>query len=209
MTFALQNSFSTTEMFLNTSTLLIFGGVRVLTQYIDKDSSLSSKNADIAASFRFVFQQIKEDLEDHLESINQNTDEIQSNYSYLCEIDSKINKLGERLDQIEMFLKKSAGLKVEEKPIFNISPLTKREQEIFLVLYTLDGMKDNTTYKDLAKRCGLTEQIAMGYVDNLMRKGIPITRKIISNKICLKINSYFKTLQAKENILKLNQKMLF
>jgi len=181
----------------------------VLTHYVKKESELSTENTNLTQSLKFVFGQIKEEFEDHLEAINQNTDEIQSNYSYLCEIDSKINKLNERLDQIELFLKQNSGLKIEEKPVFNISPLTKREQELFLVLYTLDNLKDDLTYKDLAKKAGLTEQIAMGYVDNLVRKGVPVTRKIINNRMCLNLNPYFKRLQAKENILHLNQKTLF
>jgi len=188
---------------------LYLGVYELLTQYTKKERELSTEDPALTQGLKFVFGQIKEEFEDHLEAINQNTDEIQSNYSYLCEIDSKINKLNERLDQIELFLKQKSGLKIQEKPVFNISQLTKREQELFLVLYTLDNLKDDITYKDLAKKAGLTEQIAMGYIDNLMRKGVPVTRKIINNKICLGLNPYFKRIQTKENILNLNQKMLF
>ena len=51
-----------------------------------------------------TFTKIKEEFEDHLDSINENTNEIHSNYEYLCELDSKIEKLNEKLEEIMMFM---------------------------------------------------------------------------------------------------------
>ena len=166
-----------------------------------------SASASITDQLSLAFSEIKDKFDDHLTSINENTNEIQANYEYLCEIDAKLEKVNERLDQLTMFLKKH-GLKVEEKPEFNIPNLTKREQEVFLVLYTLDGTKDLISYQDVARRTGLTEELAMGYIDNMIRKGVPINRKHSHHKTYLKLNPYFRTLQAKQNILKLDQTTL-
>jgi len=167
-----------------------------------------SASYDMTQQLSEVFSEIKDKFDDHLHAINQNTNETQSNYEYVCELDAKIEKLNERLDQMQMFLQKH-GLEVEEKPDFKVAPLTKREQEVFLVLYTLDGTKDIITYADLARRTGLNEELAMGYVDNMIRKGVPIKRKHEHNRTFLKLNPHFRNLQAKENILKLDQTTLF
>lgn len=167
-----------------------------------------STSFDIKQELSAVFSEIKDKFDDHLTAINENTNEIQGNYEYLCELDAKIEKLGERLDQMQMFLQKH-GLEVEEKPDFKVANLSKREQEVFLVIYTLDGTKDQITYEDVARRTGLTEELAVVYIDNLIRKGVPIVRRHMHNRTLLKLNPYFKTLQAKENILKLDQMTLF
>lgn len=173
---------------------------------IHKKGVLSSTYS-VTQQFKVIFSQIKEKFEDHLMSINENTNEIQANCEYLCELDTKIEKLNERLDQMQIFLQKH-GLEVQEKPDFKIASLTKREQEVFLVLYTLDGTKDKITYADVARRTGLTEELAMGYIDNIKRKGVPIVRKHKHSKAYLKLNPYFRTLQAKQNILNLDQRTL-
>lgn len=173
----------------------------------------SEKKRVLSASFNITqqlhaaFSEIKEKFEDHLTAINENTNEIQANYEYLCELDAKMEKINERLDQIQMFLG-SHGFEAEEKPVFNIDPLTKSEQEVFLVLYTLDGTKDHITYADVAKRTGLTEELAMGYIDSMIGKGVPINRQHRQHRTLLKLNPYFRTMQTKENILKLDQKTL-
>lgn len=155
-----------------------------------------------------VISKLKEVFEDHLDAINQNTDEIQANYEYLCELDAKLDKTNERLDQIQLFLQQF-GLKVDEKPKFDVKPLNKREQEVFLVLYTLDGIKEKITYSDVAKRTGFTEELIFEYIASLLKKGVPIMRKHINNRTYLQLNPYFKSLQAKQNILKIDQKTLF
>lgn len=154
-----------------------------------------------------VISKLKEVFEDHLDAINQNTDEIQANHEYLCELDAKLEKINERIDQVQVFLQKF-GLEVKETPKFDVKPLNKREQEVFLVLYTLDGVKEKITYADIARRTGLTEELVFGYTASLLKKGVPIIRRHINNRIYLKLNPHFKDIQAKENILKIDQKTL-
>ena len=151
--------------------------------------------------------QVKDELEDHLTAINENTNEIQSNYEFLCGIDQKLNKLIERLDKIELFLGKQ-GMEIEEKPQFKPIRLTKREQEIFLILYTLEEVKGPVTYLDIARKVCLTEDIVASYISNIIQKGVPVTKKYIANEAHLSLNPRFKALQAKENILQIAQRTL-
>ena len=98
------------------------------------------------------------------------------------------------------------GLKKGKK---EVDKLTKSEQEIYLVLTTLDDKTRQVPLKQLARKTGLSEEIAVSYVTSMIRKGVPIARSLVQKKLCLKLNPVFKKLQAKENILKLSQQPLF
>ena len=67
-----------------------------------------SSTIGAAERLKGVFSDVKEELEDHLTAINENTNEISANYEYLCEIDSKMDKLNERpsFEQIPFPIKK-------------------------------------------------------------------------------------------------------
>jgi len=162
---------------------------------------------DINNQLHDAFSQIKEEFEDHLVAINENTNEIQSNYEVISEIDQKLNKLSERLDRIEFFLQKE-GLETEEKQEFKPVRLSKREQEVFLILYTLEEIKGSVTYLDIARKLCLTEDIVASYISNIIQKGVPIIKRYIANQAHLSLNPKFKALQAKENILQIEQRTL-
>jgi len=144
-----------------------------------------------------AFKKVKEEFDDHRESINRNTNEIQANYEYLCQLDSKIEKLSERIDELSMFLQ-------YDKPEkhYEISGLTTREKEVFLVLYT-DGREMG--YKEIARKTGLTENLVICYVANLMTKGVPILRKHKNNELVLILDPDFKEYQMKENIVGIDE----
>jgi len=50
--------------------------------------------------------------------------------------------------------------------------------------------------------------LARQYITNLLEKGIPVQKKYISAKPYIFIDPKFKNLQAKKNILKIEQKIL-
>jgi hypothetical protein len=171
----------------------------------DNQVSFTKTTSDIQLNLSAVFNQIKGDLDEHLCAINGNTNEIQSNYSYLCELDSKIEKIKERIDQMQVFLQKNQGFMAEENKKFEVSPLTQNEKKVFLVLYTLEDSKGNVGYKDLARNLGLTEELVCSYVNNMVAKGVPIVKRYINNKPYLKLNQDFKRMQIKENLLNIEQ----
>ena len=158
--------------------------------------------------FQQVLQQIREEFDDHLEAINDNTNEIQANASYISELDAKINKLDERLEKIESFLTKEHSFKPAKLPNYNIKNLTEKEKDIFLILYTLDSQNKKATYRELQKRTGLPKTLIQGYITSLIEKGIPIHKQYLNNKVHLKLDTQFKALQAKQNLVKLEQKTL-
>ncbi len=144
-----------------------------------------------------AFRKVKEEFDDHRDSINQNTNEIQANYEYLCQLDSKMDKLSERIDELSMFLQ-------YDKPEkhYEISGLTTREKEVFLVMYS-EGREMG--YKEIARKSGLTENLVICYVSNLMTKGIPILRRYKNNELMLIIDPDFKEYQMKENVVGIDE----
>lgn len=144
---------------------------------------------------------INNEFEEHLQAINENTGEIQSNHEYLCEIDAKLDKLSERVDKIQLFLQSNSNFIVDGEKTFNVRPLTRTEQEIFMVLYALEDELGLVSYSDISRKIGLTQGLISDYISSLIEKGIPILKKYINNRPFLKLDQEFKTLQAKENLL--------
>ena len=155
-----------------------------------------------------VLSQVREEFDEHLESINDNTSEIHQNFSCLSELDEKLDKLSERLESLELFLEKKHGFDNKSKPKFQIKSLTEKEKAIFLTLYTLENEQKPTTYRQIQINTGLPKTLIQGYITSLIEKGVPITKAYINNIIHLKMDQQFKAEQAKHNIVKLEQKTL-
>ena len=51
---------------------------------------------DINSDLHEAFSQVRDEFEDHLIAVNENTNEIQANYELLCNIDQKMTKMVER-----------------------------------------------------------------------------------------------------------------
>lgn len=174
--------------------------------YLEKEVKLSSGHL---AYFKHTADGIREEIEDHLISINENTNEIEANHEFLCSLNEKIDKLSERLEKIELFLHEKARFEIEEKQEFKVKQLSKREKEVFLMLYAMNESLGSITYLDIAKRTGLTEDLVSGYITSMIEKGIPIHKKYVNGKAHLMLNKHFRNLQAKENILQIEQKTIF
>ena len=147
------------------------------------------------------FVEIRHDLDEHLQAINENTNEIAANFEYIAEIERKLDRLNERLDEIQMYIGMNEVM--SKKRAFEVKRLNRREQEIFLVVYTLEEEKGTLSYKDIAAKMHISEELACSYVTALIEKGVPIIKRYIHSKPYFKLDPDFKTLQTKENILQL------
>ncbi len=165
----------------------------------DKVKKLKSEMKEVKKDLKKNLTSVRNEFEDHLESINENTNEIQSNYEFLCELDNKIEKLNERIDKIQFLLE---GKKESN---YEVMPLTRREQEIFVVLYTSD---DFLSYSDVAKKTTLTFSLVQAYISNIIAKGIPILKKYVNNKVFLYLDPAFKALQAKEDLVEIDNSVI-
>ena len=135
-----------------------------------KESVLCSDNKDklklLKLTLNQSFEQVREQFDDHLEAINENTNEIHSNFEYLCEMDRKIEKLAEKVDELNHLIREQRGEKVEERK-FELRPLTKKEKEVFYALYVLTEGRRFASYKEISRRACFSEELVASY--NVLR----------------------------------------
>lgn len=173
---------------------------------VEKEKEAYSALEGLNDTFKASLSGIRDEFEDHLQAINENTSEIQENYSYMCELDNKIAKLNERIDEVHSILSKITGKKTLKKSKFeDIDPLTSMEKNVFMNLYT-EAVP--VSFATLAKKMQMPITLVRQYVTNLLEKGVPV-QKVYKNTIPhVLLDQRFKNLQAKKNILKIEQRIL-
>ena len=139
------------------------------------------------------FSNIRQLIEEHLSSINENTAEIQALFDYMQELESKVELVSQRLDQIE--------LNQTRQKVRNIAPLNITEKKIFLVFYTEEMP---LSYKEITEKTSIPIGMIPEAISSLMNKGIPFLRTSVNNQVFLRLHPQFKEIQAKENIVNLS-----
>jgi len=82
--------------------------------------------------------------------------------------------------------------------------LTGQEFYIFSVLYTVEKTQETVTYSDIAKRTGLTSSSIRDYIQRIIRKGIPINKEKLNNKVTLlKVPLELRSLATLDNLMRL------
>ncbi len=135
-----------------------------------------------------AFAKIRAEMDEHLESINQNTNEVQRCYEYLAELDARLRALSERFDELQSSV---------DEPVPG-TPLTAREQEVFMLLYTRD---DPVPASMIARRLGFGISMAERFVKSLIVKGIPVREVLCEHDVRYTLDARFKELQARENVV--------
>jgi len=141
-------------------------------------------------------KKVRQALEEHLTSINDNTTEIQSLFDYLQEIEVKLEKISQRLDQVQI------GAEVQStvtKPA--VAPLTQMEKKVFLTLYTGEMP---LSYREISERSGISPSIVHECISSLTSKGIPLVRSFCNDQMFFKLEPLFREAQAKENLINLS-----
>ena len=160
---------------------------------------LARKNSEedkiLLDSVKDAFIKVKSEMDDHLLSINENTQDVQELNENLSELDHKINKLTERLDEIELLI----------NPRFKMTnvQLSKREQEVFVGICA----EKSISLASLAKRLGFTTDMVSMYIINMLGKGVPIRKELVDDLLVFSIEPEFKDMQSRRNILNLDTKV--
>jgi hypothetical protein len=159
-----------------------------------KDSDVRKDVDKIRQEMKGAVVSIREELDVHLDTINQNTDEIQQNYEYLATLESKMDKLAERLDALEALL--SPGRKVSK------IDLSLREQEVFLVLYSC---ADKLSKKAISRKVGLTDEMVDAILANMVAKGVPVLKQTFEGESLFFLDFKFRELQAKHKVVPIQE----
>ncbi|MBW3005115.1 hypothetical protein KY310_04755 [Candidatus Woesearchaeota archaeon] len=164
-----------------------------------KEEVLLSSEEILNKHFTQVLEAVREELDDHRESINENTTEIQTNHEFLMQLDAKIDKLASKIEEISLLVKGSS----EEKQ-FKVKALTKREKEVFQALYALGSTKSFITYREIAAHLSISESLIAQYVANIVEKGVPLVKRYSSNRVYINLTQSFREKQAKHCVVGLN-----
>ena len=145
-----------------------------------------------------AFSTLKEELNEHLDSINENTNESQAIYDYACELDSKISKLDEKIDHLQMMFEAF----IEQNKNVGEIELSVDEQKIFLTLYTAgDSLM---SYKKISDKIDIPKVSVSRGILSMTDKGIPISEKYIDGESYFELDRSFRDLQAKEGVVKIS-----
>jgi len=144
---------------------------------------------------RASFSIIKEEMEDHLQSINENTVEVSNNLSRVSSVEQKLDKLSERIDEIHLLFRQIASN--SQKSI----SLTLDEQKVFLILYTNESFMSP---QSISQKFGLDVDLVFEGLLSMSDKGVPLDKQLINGMQYFKISSNFKESQAKEEIVKID-----
>jgi len=139
-------------------------------------------------------EKIRNDLEEHLSSINENTVEIQGIFDFLSEVENKMDKISQRLDHLQI----NQDHPLEKQQIL---PLTQIETKVFLTMYT---EATPLSYREIAGRTEMSVELVQESICAISKKGIPLQRSFVNNQLFLKVSPEFKELQAKENVINLS-----
>ena len=156
---------------------------------------ISDDLAELRRNMRAGFQLVKEELDNHLETINQNTEEIQSAFEFLIELDKKVEKLTERLDQMDLSLNPS--VKRTSQLL-----LPHREQEVFVTLLL---SSERLSLQDVARKLGLTLEMVDNYVCSMIAKHVPILRELDGETCWVSLDPTFKELQARQGVIRISE----
>jgi len=148
---------------------------------------------EVKASVENVLVTVREELDQHLDSINSNSLDIQGNYDFLEELNVKIEKLSERLDKLSEQL-----LKTKDEKSSSQTELTEKEKEVFLVLYTSN---EPLSYEEIASRSTMPTYLVEDIISSLVMKKIPIEKKTFAGKVLLILEDEFKQMQSEIGIV--------
>ena len=158
-------------------------------------SELANELANMNTGLRKSFLKIKQEFDEHLQSINDNTSEITILEGNICDIDKRLSKIEERMDNIHMMVKAlltPSNFKIE---------LTPDEQKLFLVFYTTD---DPINVKQIVSKMSATHIFAEELILSMTDKGIPMHRTDVDGETHFKLDEEFRLIQAREKIIKID-----
>lgn len=156
---------------------------------------------DGANGIKLAFKKVKDDMDVLLDGVNQNTNEIQSNYEFLRKLETKIDLISEKVEALQIRLNEIDDSEINEEKI----DLTYEEKKVFLVVYKYTDSKKFVTYSEIAKKLNIPISMTRFYVTNLIEKNIPLVKKYRNREVYVGLDEGFREKQAKGNVVNINE----
>ncbi|MGV8151397.1 MAG: hypothetical protein ACP5NV_06755 [Candidatus Woesearchaeota archaeon] len=150
---------------------------------------------------RDAFKKIKDERDEHLESINALTSELQTAFEYISELENRFDKIKETVEELMIF--KNSTL-INDKSHFSNVVLSLEEQKLFLTLYVF-GEKEPLSWNFIVKKFDVSDNTLKLLLSSLLDKRIPITKEKIGNEWYFNIDSRFREMQSKEQLIKIHE----
>jgi len=155
-----------------------------------------------------AFNKVRKEFEEHLDAINENTSEIQSNYELLLKLEARVDKIESSITEINRFIQQFKSQNIyflddQEANSFTIMPLTEEEKRVFKTLYELEAEGVKIAYDNIAEQLGISTSLAREYLASMIEKGVPVIKSYMNQRVFLSLEPKFKDLQTKKNIIRI------
>lgn len=135
---------------------------------------------------------IKDELDEHLDTINENSREIDENRVMISSLHEQLCKLTDVVNELSFSGEDRMQAKIE---------LSRSEQIVFEALYTEPGPM---TYGFLARRSGKPVSVVRDIVFELVKKGVPVVKlRDELGAYHLALDMEFRELQARQQIVQI------
>ncbi|MBW3013698.1 hypothetical protein KY335_00480 [Candidatus Woesearchaeota archaeon] len=155
----------------------------------------------VASEAAKAIAELREELDDHLQAINDNTAEVELNYTYLLDMNKRLKFIESKMQVFEKILSKLTSEKICETKKAKIK-ISKQEQDVFMAFYHSESA---LTYEDICDSMGKSESFVRCFINSLIEKGVPITKHIIKRKTYFLLDPAFREMQTKQNILNIEK----
>ena len=168
-------------------------------QDIRPENVFSDDNAMFRSEVFAVVSSVREELDDHRQAINENTNEVESNFEFLAEIARKVDALSERLDMLSLTMGSQ-----KSEPLFQVASLSTKEKKVFSAIYSLTEDNPEVTYSQVAAKMCVSDELVAGYITNLMEKGVAVKKRYVGRVVKVSLDRRFRDEQAKANLVRLD-----
>jgi hypothetical protein len=142
---------------------------------------LAGDSVTLPEEVREIVKDIREELDEHLDALNQNTAEIAATHEYVSELDMKLEKLAERVDALQaLLLAQTPGKTVRLNP---------KEEDVYRILVEAS---EPVTSIIVGKQTGLTADLAAQTLYVMKQKGVPILAQTVGEQTFYALDARFK-----------------
>jgi len=142
-----------------------------------------------------VLRDLREELDEHLDAINRNTEEVTETHEDIAELEVRLEKLAERIDALQALL-------LSQTPSVKSVRLTPKEEEMLKILLEA---KEPLTSLLLGKMAGLTADAAAQTLYCLKQKGVPLLATTVDEQTFYALEAQFRDLQRARVTYTFNQ----
>ena len=150
---------------------------------------------------REAFDKVREEFDVHLDTINANTSEIHENRAMILAMQERLCKLADQITELRVMFEHS-----EPDAMYGaIRPLSIREQEVFLAIYTAG---DLVSEERISRMLGLPVSHIREICESIREKEVPLRMHVNErDMIFYSLDPEFRETQARQNILGIDESL--